>query len=289
MLISRQEDSLVFMATGDILLGGPVQKEIDIHGYDYLLSGVAPVLRSGDLVLANLEGPVAASGHPVKKRFRFRMAPDALAALREAGVNMVTLANNHTLDYGRVALADTFENLRCQGIDYMGAGHNEKEANQPLIINKNNLRIGFLAYTVFPTYGVSHDPRRVSVARPLKQSLVRQRIKQLKSQVDLVIVSFHWGWEFHTKPSVLQRQWAHIAINAGADLILGHHPHVLQTRERYKGKLIVYSLGNFVFYMTEPETCKSTIFKCRLTKNGAEDVEFIPVNIRNYRPELASG
>lgn len=287
-MTSHQEDSLIFMAAGDILLGGPVKQEIDLHGYDYLLSGVAPVLLGGDLVLVNLEGPVAASGRPVKKRFRFRMAPDALSALRKAGVNMVTLANNHTLDYGRVALADTLDNLSQQGINYMGAGRNEKEANQPLVINKNGLKIGFMAYTVFPTYGVSYDPKRVSVARPLKESMVYRRIKQLKSQVDLVIVSFHWGWEFHTKPNVLQRRWAHIAIDAGADLILGHHPHVLQPSESYKGKLIVYSLGNFVFYMTEPETCKSTIFKCRLTKTGVEEVEFIPVNIRNFRPELVS-
>lgn len=283
---TSQEPSVRFLATGDILLGGEVKKEIDIYGFDHLLSGVSAVLRGGELVLVNLEGPVATRGRPVKKRFTFRMAPDALAALRNAGVTAVNLANNHTLDYGRVGLRDTLDNLKRYGIQFVGAGRNEKEASKPLVISKNGLKIGFLAYTVFPTYGVSYKPEQASVARTLHPSRVVRSIARLKSKVDLLIVSFHWGWEFHSQPNDLQRRWAHRAVKAGADLILGHHPHVLQPSEYYHGKLIVYSLGNFVFYMTDPETCISTIFECRLTKSGIKDVRFIPVQINNFRPEI---
>jgi poly-gamma-glutamate synthesis protein (capsule biosynthesis protein) len=250
-----------------------------------MLSGVSATLRGGDLVLANLETPITTRGLPLKK-FTFRSAPPAAAALRKAGVTLVSLANNHTLDYGRRGLVDTLKALPKYGIESVGAGLNKKAAHKPLIMSKNGLTVGFLSYITFLAPGIPRELARVSVAFAPNRAVLTQNVQQLKSKVDLVIVSFHWGREFHRQHNDLQKRYARAAIDAGADLVLGHHPHVLQPSETYRGKLIVYSLGNFLFFMTRPRTRDSTIFRCRLTENGIENAEFLPVRIRNYRPEI---
>lgn len=279
-------DSVNFLAVGDVLLGGPVKSKIDKFGYDHMLGGVASTLNQGDLVFANLETSITVRGLPLKKRFRFRSKPEALAALRRAGINIVNLANNHTLDYGRLGLRDTLDHLKEYDIPYIGAGPNKKRAHKPLIITRNNLKVGFLGYAVFRFFGVSYKPEKASVAQVSKIIHFQENIANLRKHVDVLIVSFHWGREFYIQPNKLQRRLAHAAINAGADLVLGHHPHVLQPSEWYKGKLIVYSLGNFVFFNYGSK--HTNIFKCQLTKEGVKNVEFIPVVIRDFRPEIAN-
>lgn len=283
----NQNRSLNFMAVGDIMLGRGVKTKINRYGYQYPLSGVAKFLQRGDLVLANLECPITNRWSPVKKTFRFMGDEASLAAMRKSGINLVSLANNHTLDQNRSGLLDTMASLRKEGIIGVGAGRNKKEAHLPVFIIKNGLKIAFLAYSAFPCYGVVYDLEKASVAQCHKISVIQQDIKSAKAKADLVITSFHWGLEFAPKPNASQRKLAHIAVDAGADLVLGHHPHVLQPNERYRGKLIVYSLGNFVFDYTSPARCRSTIFKCRLTRLGVSDVRFIPVRIKNCRPEIA--
>lgn len=284
----KELHSVNFLAVGDIMLGRGVKNVINRYGYEYPFNGVSRVLQGGDLVLANLECPITDRWSPIKKRFRFRGNAASLAAMRNSGINLVSLANNHTLDQGRLGLLDTLANLKKSGIRSVGAGHNQKAAYRPVIIEKNGLKIAFLAYTALACHGVVYRPNRASVSQCLSTRVVQRHIKRAKAKADLVIVSFHWGLEFLPKPNLLQRNLAHIAVDAGADLIIGHHPHVLQTRERYHGRLIIYSLGNFIFDYTQLARCRSTIFKCRLTRQGVRDVQFVPARIRGCRPEIAA-
>lgn len=274
-----------FMAVGDMSFGWGVNEIAQKYGYNYLFNNVSKILRKGDLVLANLEGPITLRGRQIKKNIRFRYNPAVLTAIRDSGISLCSLANNHTLDYGRIGLLDTLAYLSQYGLKSMGAGCNESSAHQPLIVNQNGLKIAFLAYTDYPYVGLLYDPNNATVARASDPLVVRD-IKQVKKQVDLVIVSFHWGTEFASEPNARQRTLAQLAIDSGADLIIGHHPHVLQPSEYYKGKLIIYSLGNFIFDMKGLARNQSTIFECKLTKGGICGEKFIPVRIRNRQPQL---
>lgn len=284
--LGKVSHSVSFLAVGDIMLGRGVKRVINRHGPEYPFGGVSRALQSGDLVMANLECPITDRRSPIKKRYRFWANAASLAAMHKAGVSLVTLANNHTLDQGRPGLVDTLTNLKAAGIRSVGAGPSQKAANRPVIIQQNGLKIAFLAYTSLACHGIIYQPNRTSVSQCLHTRIVQRQIRRVKANNDLVIVSFHWGLEFMPRPNALQRRLAHLAIDAGADLIIGHHPHVLQPRERYRGKLIIYSLGNFVFDYTQPARCRSMIFKCRLTKHGVRDAQFIPARIRGCRPQL---
>lgn len=274
-----------FMAVGDISFGWGVKDIGEKHGYNYLFENVSKILRKGDLVLANLEGPITKRGRQVKKNIRFRYDPAVLTAIRRSGINVCCVANNHTLDYGRIGLLDTLSYLKQYGLKSVGAGRNESLAHEPLIVKRGGLRIAYLAYTDYPYVGVTYDPNRATAARATDH-LVARDIRKVKDQVDLVIVSFHWGKENDSKPNTRQQALARLAIDSGADLIIGHHPHVLQPFEYYREKLIIYSLGNFIFDMHSPARRRSAIFRCLLTPNGVSEAEFIPIIIRNCRPTM---
>lgn len=278
--------SVSFAAVGDITFGRGVGRMMAVYGFDYPYRRVKPVLKQADLVLANLETPITDRGRRVKKKINFRGDPAALPALKDAGISLVTVANNHTLDYDREGLSDTLSHLKRIGVLYTGGGEDATAAHEPLVVTRNGLRIGFLSYTTFPAYGVAKNPDTAGVAYGVSPEVIRADIEKAREQSDLVIVSFHWGYEFAPEPHSLQRSLGRHAIRAGADLVLGHHPHVLQPVERYQGKLIVYSLGNFVFDQTAPAKRKSAIFVCRLTPDGIRDAAFLPVLIVRCQPRL---
>lgn len=277
-------DSVNFMAVGDISFGWGTAKVIAQKGYDHLFSQVKPIFNLADLVLGNLEGPVSTRGLPIRKTTRFRYHPNCLTAIKRAGIDVVTVANNHTLDYGRIALLDTLKYLQQEGIPFMGAGKNETDAHQPVILQRNNLNIGFLSYNDYPYIGIVYNGKKATVARATP-SMIKRDIAALRPKVDVVITSFHWGDEFAPRPNRRQKYLAHLAVDSGADLVIGHHPHILQPSEVYKEKLIAYSLGNFVFAMRKYPSNLSTILQCRLSRHKVSDVNFIPVIIKSSRPE----
>jgi len=281
---AKMSDSIQFMATGDISFGWAVPGVIRKYGYNHLFAKVAPILQSADLVLANLEGPVSTQGLPIKKTTRFRYHPACLRAIKRAGIDAVCLANNHALDYGRIALLDTLGHLQQSSIPYMGAGKDAAEAHRPLILRREGLLLGFLAYNDYPYVGIAYNGDKATVAKATPR-LIKKDIAALRDLVDVVVVSFHWGTEFHTLPNQRQKRLGHLAVDAGADLVIGHHPHVLQPSEIYKDKLIAYSLGNFVFAMHKPPKNCSTILKCRLAPQQVSDIEFIPLVIKGCRPQ----
>lgn len=277
-----------FCAVGDVLLDRGVRMAIKKDGPEALLLDVTPILKGTDLALFNLECPVSDLGDLVTKRYSFRGDPSALPALKNAGLNIAGLANNHTLDCGREALLDTIARLEGAGIMTVGAGKDQESAERGRIIAVHGVKVAILAFAAMPIEGMVEAPEKPSLARASEETVSRA-IGRAKRKAHMVVVTFHWGPEFQGVPSVNQRALAHLAVESGADLVLGHHPHVLQGIERYRGKLIVYSLGSFLFDLHRPEARLSAIFVCTLGKKGVTDAQIIPVIADPAHPRPASG
>ncbi len=303
----------VLHAVGDVLLGLNVAGLMATHGYEYPFCQVSPVLRSADLVFGNLECPLSTRGQPFDPQQPggkyFRAPPGAVQGLRSAGFNVLNLANNHILDFGPEAMTDTVTLLRENGIHPLGVGANRDEARRPLYVTSHGLRVAFLAYSSrFPAG--RNSPGSV----PFDLKIMRADVRRARSEADTVVVSCHIGVEFFPYPLPQHRQILHCLVDEGADLILGHHPHVLQGIERYGRGVIIYSLGNFVFDIayeaeeaqTRPEAsvllghavegasldmlARSVIFRCELNRGGITDFELIPIRLNHQgQPAAATG
>jgi len=230
-------------AVGDIMLGGSAAPEMQKYGYDYPFELTAPLLKQAQIVFGNLEGPLTADGESTTaKQYLFRSPPDKVApALARAGFNIVSLANNHSLDYGAQGLDDTRAALDKVGIRSIGAGRNLAEARAPVYMQVDDARVAFLAYSLtFPEeFWATPDKPGTAFGH---EHFVRADIAAARAQADIVIVSFHWGQEGKTDLRDYQINLAHAAIDAGAAAVLGHHPHILQGVEHYKDGMILYSL-----------------------------------------------
>jgi poly-gamma-glutamate capsule biosynthesis protein CapA/YwtB (metallophosphatase superfamily) len=237
---------LKLIAVGDICLARGVEGEMVRRGRGYPFAALKKTLREADITFGNLECCLAFGGEPVPKKYNFRGHPRGAMALAEAGFDVVSLANNHSLDYGKQALADTIDNLKDQGILPSGGGKSLEEAHAVQIMEVRGVRVGFLSYLgLFPAALPLRD-HEAGVAMA-KLDLITRDVRAAKQQVDLLIVSMHAGKEYRFQHSSRQAEIAHTAVDAGADIVIGHHPHVVQDTEIYQGKPILYSLGNFVF------------------------------------------
>jgi len=262
---------------GDVTLGfnfpPPQMKDLD-----YPFERVREIFHAADLSFANLEGALTTRGVRLPKRFNFRGDSKYAACLRISGMDVVSLANNHTMDFGYVGLQDTIDALKSQGISYTGAGRNEQEARKPAII-VNDRKIGFLAYSEIGPYSVFAAPNKPGAAR-IDLRHVAEDVEKLKEQADFVLVSYHWGIEGKNYPTERQKTIGRETINAGADVVLGHHPHVLQGIEEYKSGLIAYSLGNFCFGgNSNPSDKDSIILRIYLNGRSVQDYDAVPVKI----------
>jgi len=282
---AANENEVKLICIGDVCLDRRIAQSIEEYGSDYPFAGVAETFKWADIIFANLECPVSARGIGAKKQFVFRAKPKYVDVLKKAGITVTCLANNHMLDYGPVGLTDTVKNLDEAGIGHAGAGKNSDEAKQPCIIEKNGLKIAFLSFYGFASIPGQFLCSSPCVARP--DFNFEQEIKNAKQNADIVVVSFHWGAELSDTPSVTQQKLAHRAVRGGADVVIGHHPHTLQGVERYNGKLIFYSVGNFLFTSPTPKTNDTIIVKLTLAKNGVTDHNIIPVRIDGVRPRIA--
>lgn len=232
-------------AVGDVMLERDVIRLMGEHGNLYPYEAVLPALAAADITIANLEGTFTERGQQQAKLYTFRTPIRFAEGLREAGIDIVSLGNNHTLDYGIQGLTDTLTTLDASGVLYSGAGLNEIDARRPAVIEKNGLRFAFLSYNGVQedTFAGANSPG-VALA---SQESITQDVIAAKAGAGHVIVSLHAGPEYTDSPTDQQRSLARATIDAGATLVLGHHPHVLQGWERYNRGLIVYSLGNFIF------------------------------------------
>jgi poly-gamma-glutamate synthesis protein (capsule biosynthesis protein) len=273
---------------GDVLLAGSAGRLIASEGPSAPFARVSDVLQRADLAIANLECPLATSGEPADKQFTFRARPDAAAALASAGIDLVTLANNHSVDYGPQALLETLDALRKHDVRFVGAGRDLAEAGRPAVFECGSpaVKIAVLAFSnMLPTsfYAAEDSPG----TNPAWPALVRHGVKAGRREADIVIVHFHWGPERDSSPSPVQRRLARTAAEAGADLVVGHHPHVLQGFEVLGRSVIAYSLGNFLF--PSREECRRTMM-LRYTPDpaGSARVEILPCVIEGFQPRPAS-
>lgn len=283
-----EDGSTIELATvGDVMLSGGVQERIEEFGPDYPFEKVDEVVSQADLAFCNLECPISCSEISIIKPNVFGVKPQDAKGLSFAGFDIISLANNHALDMGRKGLLGTMKFLKEEAIHYVGAGETYQEAKSPVILSLKGITVAFLAYCLYPLEGVvfKEDAPSVALYNPVN---VRQALEELRHKVHIVVVSLHWGTEYAKSPSAEQREKAHRLIDWGASLILGHHPHVLQEIEEYKGGVIVYSLGNFVFDQRRQETKKSMIFKAKLSKNGVLEYSTLPVRIEDFRPVLST-
>ncbi len=283
------------IAVGDISYSRGVSRVIrKKNNVDYPFLEVSTYLQKADIVFGNLETPITSGPEIPDFSMIFRSDPGMEGALKKANFSILSLANNHTPNFGSQGLRDTFYYLKKEGIKYIGAGKDKYEANRPVYIIRKGMKVAFLAYNdpnvVPPSYEADVNHPGTSFMNILH---MRQVIKYLKkgSKADFIIVSMHAGTEYSSEPNKLQIKFAHAAIDAGADLVIGHHPHVVQRMERYKGKFIFYSLGNFIFDQPQrKETKQGLMVKVYLAQKGLARIDLIPVFMTNFaQPELVYG
>ncbi|MCR4345893.1 MAG: CapA family protein [Sulfuricaulis sp.] len=281
-------------AVGDIMLGGTAAPEMRKFGYDYPFELTKDILKQAQIVFGNLEGPLTDDGaSETAKQYVFRSPPDKVApALSRAGFNIVSLANNHTLDYGPEGLEHTRQALEKAGIQSVGAGANAAEARAAVYMTcapprgsgfsavNFTTQVAFLAYSLtFPEeFWAGKDKPGTAFGH---ERHVGADVAAAREKADIVVVSFHWGQEGKTELRDYQRQLAHAAIDAGASAVLGHHPHILQGVERYKNGVILYSLGNFAFGSFSNTATRSAIALLTFRDNQWRELRMVPINVKN--------
>ena len=265
--------SLTLLAVGDVMVGRAVEKKSGEHTVFYPLEPVQGYLKQADLTFGNLECAVTARGFAVSKFYRLKADPSVVPALSAAGFDVLSLANNHTMDCGKLGLMETISSLHGAGILTVGAGQDAVEARKPAMAEVRGLKVAFLAFTDVP------DGSGAFIARGDSSAIV-EAVALVKKQADLVVISFHWGEEYATAPLEYQKKLAHAVIDAGACLVIGHHPHVIEGVERYRRGLIAYSLGNFVFDQHEERGKRGLVLACELSVLGVGKAVLAPVVIR---------
>jgi poly-gamma-glutamate synthesis protein (capsule biosynthesis protein) len=285
------DGAVTLVAVGDVMMDRGVRLAMNQHGMTHPFEGTHQVLSSADIAVANLETPISNRGTPLNM---FRAYPDVMKTLRYSGIDVVSVANNHILDYDEIALSDTLAYLRDNGIQGVGAGLNVTEARRAAVLDVRGMTMSFLAYTEL-WFCQTKDNReydatetRAGVA-PLKEEVVAAGVASAAASSDFVVVSCHWGQEYNHYSNDTQRRLAHIATSAGARVVLGHHPHVLQGIEFGDSWVVAYSLGNFVFDQRQPGTQDSLILRITISAGHIVRVELLPCYIVDCRPVLLAG
>jgi poly-gamma-glutamate capsule biosynthesis protein CapA/YwtB (metallophosphatase superfamily) len=291
--VTSGPETISFAAVGDLLFDLDPRRLINARGGAAPLAKVASRLRAADVTIANLETTLSNRGPSVKGKpahLIFNGHPKGIESLTSAGIDLVSLANNHAMDHGPLAIQDTLAALDKAGIGHAGAGMNTKDAWKPAIITVKGRRIAYVTATqIVPSY-FAPSATRPGVAIGKSISKVTAAVRAAKKDADIVIVSMHWGKEQATAANASQKHDAKALIDAGADVVLSHHPHVMQGIDSYKGKLIVYSLGNFLFPYKTTEGRKSFILKFDYGATGVSNITAVPVYLGTWgRPVVQTG
>ncbi len=305
-ILGSEVQNITISAAGDCTLGSseryPYHNSFTYelkkanNDYSYFFKNVQPIFAKDDLTIVNLENPLTNATEKEQKRFRFKGDPSYVNILKHGNVEIINIANNHMHDYLRAGYEDTIKSLKTAGIKFYGSDIFESTNPEvgflnyeyrPIVVVKE-IRIGLLGYKVWRNSG------------NVKKQKIKDDLEYMKKHADLVIVSFHWGKEFTHYPLLSQKKLAHFVIDNGANLVLGHHPHVIQGIETYKNKKIIYSLGNFCFGgLLNPKDKDTFIYQHSFTfKNGNlidEDNEIIPCSVssvkdrNNFQPTPLEG
>ena len=281
------DTSLTIMFVGDVLLDRGVRPVIEHRGIDHVFADVAPLFARADAVVINLECPLTDSRSPLGKQFIFRAEPSWAEGLRRAGITHAAMANNHTNDQGRIGISDTYRHLKAAGITPLGYGESREQRMAPVVIDQGEVKVALFNAAMMTMENWHNRPDRPDICQPTNDELVGAVVAYRKANPSTKIVCvLDWGVEFQSVPSRQQRILAHRLSRAGVDVIIGHHPHVLQPVEVINGKTIVYySLGNFVFDQHPPLTRQSMIARVEFTSSNVCH-ENIAVDIIDCVPHI---
>jgi len=264
---------------------GVLRRIIATHDPALPFRKIAPLMSAADIAFINLESPFSDRGPYHQSGLIFHAPPDTIAGLQLAGIAIASTANNHSRDCGSHGVEFTVSWLRSHGIAPLGSSESEALTHEGVVLVRHRIRFGFLGYTFDQQNGNWHDiDARIALADP---KVVCRDVAALRRRADVVIVSMHHGVEYTRSPTKAQIAFAHAAIDAGATLVIGHHPHVVQPQETYRGGLIFYSLGNFVFDQYQREaTQHGEIVEIAFLGTKILDVHVMPVRITPTGPEL---
>ena len=328
-LAPTRDRTFSVLACGDIMLSRTPGKRAAEEGYRYLFSGVKDMVSQADIAFANLESPASYIGTPYPgkaENITFRADPATLFGVAWAGFDVLSIANNHINDYGTKALAETLDFIDLLGMSRCGAGIDAEDARTPAVLDRDGTRFVFLGYAE-PIWSVVEarsgtaarayarvearlsarlsdrlsapvsgqagptDTSRAGLA-PIDRGTILADIGRIKATLspDYLFVSLHWGDELQHAPADWQRELGRAIIDAGATAVLGHHPHVLQSVERYHDGLIIYSLGNFVFDMASGSTYDAAAVRIVVSGGRIDHADILPLSIErsSYRPVLSS-
>ncbi len=272
------------VGVGDIMLSGSAKPLLRKKGYGYSFGDIelSMLIRNADIAFANLECPVTKKGKAFKdKKFVFKADPASIDAVRKAGFDMLSLANNHIMDYGTVGLSSTLAHCLKSGLVCSGAGMDIAKARKVSILKRKGITYGLLSYSMTYPSEFWATSEGAGAAYGGRDALIED-VHNGKKEADVIIVSFHWGAELADKPREYQVEMAHTAIDSGADIVFGHHPHVPQPVEIYKGKPVFYSLGNYAFGSYSRKTPVSFAAMIVLEKDRICSVRLHPIIVDNF-------
>ncbi len=280
-------------AVGDIMLDRALGDALRSGDIDYLFAPIGDTLITPDYTIGNLESALGETGQPENKGYTFQAPPEAAEALRRAGFDILTLANNHAMDFGVEGLLEAINLIEANGMVAVGAGIDANEARRAAILSRNNFTIAILAYVDVPiefrgfdarVWEAGPDSAGVAWADPVD---IQEDVSAALKDSDVVVVLLHSGYEYVERPSPPQVNAAHAAIDAGASLVIGHHSHVLQPVEFYKDSVIVYGLANFAFEDAGPP--ETIILNVWIDEDGVRSIGIRPIIITaDGRPRLAN-
>ena len=289
--ITKDNNSIVIGLTGDVMLGRLVNKQISRTNYQYPWGDMLPLLKKTDLNLINLETTLTTSNKAVPKVFNFKSNPENVQTLKEARIDVVTLANNHILDFDVEGMKETLTTLDRAGTLHVGAGLNLAKAQQPVIISKNDIIIGIVGYTDNePGWKAAADKPGTNYIHVGTHKHVIEEIKELKKKVNILIFTIHWGPNMVQRPSKTFQAFAHSMIDAGVDIFHGHSAHIFQGIEIYKNKVIFYDTGDFVddYYVTPSlRNDRSFLFLVEVDRQEIRGVQLVPVLVSHMQVNKA--
>lgn len=282
----RHDNDLSIIFTGDVLLDRGVRPIAERNGVEYLFDGVESQFHDADYVVVNLECPLTDTITPINKKYIFRGDASWANGLRNVGITHAALANNHTMDQGRKGLITTARMLKNYGIETIGYGTTDSEQIKPIVVSKDSIRVAIFNSTnlAIENWVFQHECPGICQVDIAEMARAISKYK-LQNPTDFVVLVIHWGYEFQPQPAMQQRIDATQILNSGADVIVGHHPHVIQPIDTVNGKVVFYSLGNFVFDQRRPDGRKAQMVKLKFNRKNY-DFDVFDIEIRNNRPYI---
>jgi len=290
IILNNVNKEIKIAFVGDIMLDRGVEQKVQKYGnnnFNFIFNDIKEDLKQYDFLIGNLEGPISNKGEDKHNLYSFRMNPEVIPILKEVGFDAVSVANNHMGDWGIEAMEDTFSRLDNENIKILGGGLNLNDAIKPKILEKNNTKIVLISFSEFgkDIFDATKNTAGISI---ISEENLREGIEFAREKGDIVIVNFHFGEEYQKVQNFYQENFAKMAIDFGADLVVGTHPHVIQSLERYKNSYISYSLGNFVFdQYFSPETMEGGLLEVIVKDKKIYNVILRKIKINNnYQPSL---